>query len=45
MNEDQFDKEFDLESSIQLIKTANQELLDRLGSDYDDNGVPYWEKQ
>jgi len=22
----------------------NSELLERLGSDYDENGVPYWEK-
>ncbi len=21
-----------------------QEVLDRLGSDYDENGIPYWEK-
>jgi hypothetical protein len=22
----------------------NKEILDRLGSDYDENGIPYWEK-
>jgi len=22
----------------------DQELMDRLGSDYDENGIPYWEK-
>lgn len=22
----------------------NSEILDRLGSDYDENGIPYWEK-
>lgn len=22
----------------------NKEVLNRLGSDYDENGVPYWEK-
>ena len=33
MNEDQFDKEFDLESTIQLIKTTDKELLERLAND------------
>lgn len=23
----------------------NADLLKRLGSDYDENGIPYWEKQ
>lgn len=23
---------------------ANQEVLDKLGSDFDEDGVPYWEK-
>lgn len=32
MNEDQFDKEFDLESAIQLIKTTDKELLERLAN-------------
>lgn len=31
--------EFDIEKFKQ-----NKELLDRLGSDYDENGIPYWEK-
>ena len=22
----------------------NKELLERLGSDYDENGIPYWER-
>ena len=29
---------------IKLIAEENKELLERLGSDYDENGVPYWEK-
>lgn len=33
MNEDQFDKEFDLESAIQLIKNTDKELLERLAND------------
>ena len=24
--------------------SRNKELLERLGSDYDENGIPYWEK-
>jgi hypothetical protein len=26
------------------IDPDTQELLSRLGSDYDENGIPYWEK-
>ena len=26
------------------IDPYTQELLSRLGSDYDENGIPYWEK-
>lgn len=44
MNELEFDREFDLEAAINRISIDNAELLDRLGSDYDENGVPYWEK-
>lgn len=29
---------------IKLIAEENKELLERLGSDYDENGVPYWEQ-
>lgn len=45
MNSEQFDKEFDLEPAIRSISIENKELLDRLGSDYDENGIPYWEKR
>lgn len=27
-----------------LLDPRNQEILDRLGSDYDADGTPYWEK-
>ncbi len=27
-----------------LSDPDTQELLNRLGSDYDENGIPYWEK-
>lgn len=30
---------------IEAIVKENKELLDRLGSDYDENGVPYWETE
>ena len=39
------DKKFD--SYIEYAKymvEKNKEILDKLGSDYDENGVPYWEK-
>lgn len=33
-----------LEKILEEIIETNKELLERLGSDYDENGVPYWEK-
>lgn len=33
-----------IEKIIDEMIEANKELLERLGSDYDENGVPYWEK-
>lgn len=42
MNEKQFDREFGFQEAIRIIKSENAELLDRL-SDYDENGIPYWE--
>jgi hypothetical protein len=29
--------------AIERVFKDNKELLDKLGSDYDENGVPYWE--
>jgi hypothetical protein len=42
MNENDFDREFNLESAIHILKF--DKVLDALGSDYDENGIPYWEK-
>lgn len=42
INSDEFDKEFDLESVINKLKI--DAVLDRLGSDYDADGIPYWDK-
>ena len=33
-----------LRLAIRGMKRDNRELLERLGSDYDENGIPYWEK-
>lgn len=41
MNENEFDREFILD--LQINKLKNDEVLERLGSDYDENGIPYWE--
>ena len=47
MNSEEFDREFDLETVIREIKSNPQlqEVLRRIGSDFDDNGIPYWEKK
>ena len=34
----------DIEKILEEIIETNKELLEHLGSDYDENGVPYWEK-
>ena len=44
MNSDDFDREFNLEQVIRITASENAELLERLSSDYDENGIPYWEK-
>ena len=33
-----------LKSAIEKAFEENKELLERLGSDYDESGTPYWEK-
>ena len=43
MNENEFDIEFSLD--LQINKLKNDEVLERLGSDYDENGIPYWESK
>jgi hypothetical protein len=47
MNSEEFDREFDLEAVIRGIESNPQlqEVLRRIGSDFDDNGIPYWEKK
>ena len=42
MNENDFDREFKIDLIINSLK--HDEVLERLGSDYDENGIPYWEK-
>jgi len=38
------DDEMQLMLEAWKIDPYTQELLSRLGSDYDENGIPYWEK-
>jgi hypothetical protein len=47
MNSKKFDREFDLETVIREMESNPQlqEVLRRIGSDFDDNGIPYWEKK
>ena len=42
-NEDQ-DRSLKVKAAIERVFKENEEMLDRLGSDYDNDGVPYWEK-
>lgn len=37
-------KEFDFDAYIKKIMDENDELLKALGSDFDEEGIPYWEK-
>jgi len=39
------DDEMQLMLEAWKIDPYTQELLSRLGSDFDENGVPYWEKE
>lgn len=34
-----------LNTAIKIIQADNKELMERLGSDYDEHGIPYWEYQ
>jgi hypothetical protein len=45
INSDDFDREFGFHEAMRMMASENAELLERLGSDYDDNGIPYWEKK
>jgi hypothetical protein len=44
MTEYSFERSRRLKLSIEAAFKENQEMLDRLGSDYDTDGVSYWEK-
>jgi hypothetical protein len=33
-----------LSTAIKIISEDNKELLERLGSDYDEEGIPYWDR-
>ena len=46
MTENEFDREFDLDAMMKAWDEDPefQELMSKIGSDYDENGVPYWEK-
>ena len=41
--EDQ-DRALKVKAAIERVFKENEEMLDRLGSDYDNDGVAYWEK-
>ena len=41
--EDQ-DRALKVKAAIERVFEENKEMLDKLGSDYDKGGVPYWEK-
>jgi len=34
-----------LKSAIEKAFEENKDLLERLGSDYDENGKPYWDER
>ena len=44
MTEPSLERTKRLKLSIEAAFKENEEMLDRLGSDYDNDGVPYWEK-
>lgn len=33
-----------LNTAIKIIAEDDKELLERLGSDYDEEGIPYWDR-
>jgi hypothetical protein len=37
-------RESNFDAYIKRLMEENEELLKALGSDYDEEGVPYWEK-
>ena len=41
---DDKDRSLKVKAAIERVFKENEEMLDRLGSDYDSDGTPYWEK-
>lgn len=33
-----------LDTAIKIIKEDDKELIERIGSDYDEKGLPYWDR-
>ena len=44
IREDRDERDAHLESIIMESIEKNKHILDALGSDFDENGIPYWEK-
>ena len=44
IREDRDERDAHLESIILESIKENKTILDKLGSDYDEDGVPYWDK-
>lgn len=42
---DDFERAMRLKLAIQQAFEENAELLERLGSDYNEDGIPYWENE
>jgi hypothetical protein len=42
---DDFERTMRLKLAIQQAFEENAELLERLGSDYNEDGLPYWENE
>lgn len=38
------ERSYKLKLAIEKMLEEHKELFEKLGSDYDQNGVPYWEK-
>ena len=36
--------EYTFDEMMEMVFKDHKEVLDKLGSDYDENGIPYWDK-
>lgn len=45
IREDRDERDAHLESIILESIKQNKDILDKLGSDYDEDGIAYWEKE